>query len=153
MKLEILMKIIDNFLSNSYFNALQELVTSQMFPWSYMGNITDGDIHSEIGNFVEVKRSKIGKGTKAKHLAYIGDGKVDEKVNIGAGTIFVNYDGKNKNKTSVGTGSFIGSNSSLIAPLKIGKNSLIGAGSVITNDIPANKLALSRTKQRNIKKK
>ena len=122
-------------------------------PYAHIGPEANLSENSEIGNFVEVKRSKIGKGTKAKHLAYIGDGKVEEKVNIGAGTIFVNYDGKNKNKTSVGTGSFIGSNSSLIAPLKIGKNSLIGAGSVITNDIPANKLALSRTKQRNIKKK
>ena len=122
-------------------------------PYAHIGPEANLLENSEIGNFVEVKRSKIGKGTKAKHLAYIGDGKVEEKVNIGAGTIFVNYDGKNKNKTSVGTGSFIGSNSSLIAPLKIGKNSLIGAGSVITNDIPANKLALSRTKQRNIKKK
>ena len=106
---------------------------------------------SKIGNFVEAKRSVIGKKTKAKHLAYIGDGVLADKVNVGAGTIFVNYDGKNKNKTSVGENAFIGSNSSLIAPLKIGKNSMIGAGSVVTADVPENKLALGRSRQKNIK--
>ena len=100
-----------------------------------------------------MKRSKIGKGTKAKHLAYIGDGQVSEKVNVGAGTIFVNYDGKSKNKTKVGKRAFIGSNSSLIAPIKIGQNSMIGAGSVVTSDVPAERLALGRSRQRNIKKK
>ena len=109
--------------------------------------------NSDIGNFVEIKRSKIGEGTKAKHLAYIGDGNVDAGVNIGAGTIFVNYDGKNKNKTSVGKGAFIGSNSSLIAPIRIGHNSMIGAGSVVTKDVPAQKLALARSRQKNIRKK
>ena len=83
---------------------------------------------------------------KAKHLAYIGDGVLEPEVNIGAGTIFVNYDGKEK--TIVGSGAFIGSNSSLIAPLKIGKNSMIGAGSVITQDVPDNKLALARNNQK-----
>ena len=107
----------------------------------------------EVGNFVEIKRSKIGKKTKAKHLAYIGDGVLEPEVNIGAGTIFVNYDGKRKNKTNVGSGAFIGSNSSLIAPLKIGKNSMIGAGSVVTQNVPDNKLALARNRQKNIKKR
>ena len=122
-------------------------------PYAHIGPDAHLEENSEIGNFVEVKRSKIGKGTKAKHLAYIGDGQVAEKVNVGAGTIFVNYDGKNKNKTRVGKGAFIGSNSSLIAPIKIGQNSLIGAGSVVTSDVPAERLALGRSRQRNIKKK
>ncbi len=122
-------------------------------PYAHIGPDAHLAESSEIGNFVEVKRSKIGKGTKAKHLAYIGDGQVSEKVNVGAGTIFVNYDGKNKNKTKVGKGAFIGSNSSLIAPIKIGQNSMIGAGSVVTRDVPAERLALGRSRQRNIKKK
>ena len=122
-------------------------------PYAHIGPDAHLEESSEIGNFVEVKRSKIGKGTKAKHLAYIGDGQVAEKVNVGAGTIFVNYDGKNKNKTKVGKSAFIGSNSSLIAPIKIGQNSMIGAGSVVTSDVPAERLALGRSRQRNIKKK
>ena len=122
-------------------------------PYAHIGPDAHLAENSEIGNFVEVKRSKIGKGTKAKHLAYVGDGQVSEKVNIGAGTIFVNYDGKNKNKTKVGKGAFVGSNSSLIAPIKIGQNSMIGAGSVVTSDVPAERLALGRSRQRNIKKK
>ena len=122
-------------------------------PYAHIGPDVHLEESSEIGNFVEVKRSRIGKGTKAKHLAYIGDGQVAEKVNVGAGTIFVNYDGKNKNKTKVGKGAFIGSNSSLIAPIRIGQNSLIGAGSVVTSDVPAERLALGRSRQRNIKKK
>jgi bifunctional UDP-N-acetylglucosamine pyrophosphorylase/glucosamine-1-phosphate N-acetyltransferase len=122
-------------------------------PYAHIGPDAHLEENSEIGNFVEVKRSKIGKGTKAKHLAYIGDGQVAEKVNVGAGTVFVNYDGKNKNKTKVGKGAFIGSNSSLIAPIKIGQNSMIGAGSVVTSDVPAERLALGRSRQRNIKKK
>ena len=122
-------------------------------PYAHIGPDTHLGENSEIGNYVEVKRSKIGKGTKAKHLAYIGDGQVSEKVNVGAGTIFVNYDGKSKNKTKVGKGAFIGSNSSLIAPIKIGQNSMIGAGSVVTSDVPAERLALGRSRQRNIKKK
>ena len=122
-------------------------------PYAHIGPDAHLAESSEIGNFVEVKRSKIGKGTKAKHLAYIGDGQVAEKVNVGAGTIFVNYDGKNKHKTKVDKGAFIGSNSSLIAPIKIGQNSMIGAGSVVTSDVPAERLALGRSRQRNIKKK
>ena len=122
-------------------------------PFAHIGPEAKLESKVEIGNFVEVKRSKIGKNTKAKHLAYIGDGEIGESVNIGAGTIFVNYDGKKKSKTKVGSGAFIGSNSSLVAPLKIGKNSMIGAGSVVTNDVPENKLALGRSRQRNIKRK
>ena len=126
---------------------------SAIGPFAHVGPGAELEQGVEVGNFVEIKRSKIGKKTKAKHLAYIGDGVLEPEVNIGAGTIFVNYDGKRKNKTKVGSGAFIGSNSSLIAPLKIGKNSMIGAGSVITQDVPDNKLALARNRQKNIKKR
>ena len=126
---------------------------SAIGPFAHVGPGSELEKGVEVGNFVEIKRSKIGKKTKAKHLAYIGDGVLEPEVNIGAGTIFVNYDGKRKNKTNVGSGAFIGSNSSLIAPLKIGKNSMIGAGSVITQDVPDNKLALARNRQKNIKKR
>ena len=126
---------------------------SAIGPFAHVGPGAELEQGVEVGNFVEIKRSKIGKKTKAKHLAYIGDGVLESEVNIGAGTIFVNYDGKRKNKTNVGSGAFIGSNSSLIAPLKIGKNSMIGAGSVITQDVPDNKLALARNRQKNIKKR
>lgn len=126
---------------------------SSIGPFAHVGPGAELDKKVEVGNFVEVKRSKISQNTKAKHLAYIGDGIIESDVNIGAGTIFVNYDGKNKNKTRVGSKAFIGSNSSLIAPIVVGKNSMIGAGSVITKSIPENKLALGRSKQRNIAKK
>ena len=120
-------------------------------PFAHVGPEVWLDKEVEIGNYVEVKRSKLGSKTKAKHLAYIGDGEVGSSVNIGAGTIFVNYDGKKKHKTKVGSGAFIGSNSALIAPLQIGKNSMIGAGSVVTENVPENKLALGRSRQRNLK--
>lgn len=106
---------------------------------------------SKIGNFVEVKKSLIGKKSKLNHLSYIGDTKLGKEVNIGAGTITCNYDGKDKHKTKIGDSSFIGSNSSLVAPITIGKNALVGAGSTITKDVPDNALGVSRSKQNNVK--
>lgn len=106
---------------------------------------------AKIGNFVEVKKSKIGKGVKAGHLSYIGDTDIGEGANIGAGVITCNYDGKNKFRTDIGEGAFIGSNASLVAPVKIGAGAIIGAGSVITKDVPADDLAVSRAKQQNLK--
>lgn len=97
---------------------------------------------AEIGNFVEVKQSIIGSGTKAKHLSYIGNAEIGKKVNIGAGTITANYDGKNKHKTVIGDGAFIGSDSKLVAPVKIGKNAVTGAGCVVTKDVPANSVVV-----------
>ena len=102
---------------------------------------------ARIGNFVEIKKSTIGPGSKVNHLSYVGDSKIGENVNIGAGVITCNYDGINKNVTSIDDGSFIGSNSSLVAPIKIGKNAIIGAGSVITDDVPDESLSLERSKQ------
>ena len=104
---------------------------------------------SRIGNFVEVKAVEIGEGAKANQLAYLGDGNVGAGANIGAGTIFCNYDGKNKHRTQVGKGAFIGSNSALVAPVKIGDNAYVGSGSVITDDVPSGALALGRGRQVN----
>jgi bifunctional UDP-N-acetylglucosamine pyrophosphorylase/glucosamine-1-phosphate N-acetyltransferase len=104
---------------------------------------------SRIGNFVEVKAVDFGEGAKANHLAYIGDGSVGAGANIGAGTIFCNYDGKNKHRTEVGKGAFIGSNSALVAPVKIGEAAYVGSGSVITENVPSGALALGRGRQVN----
>ncbi len=104
---------------------------------------------AKIGNFVEVKKSRIGEGAKANHLAYIGDGEVGAKANIGAGTIFCNYDGFFKNKTIVGEGAFVGSNSALVAPVTIGEGAMTGSGSVVTRDVPPGALGLGRTAQTN----
>ena len=106
---------------------------------------------SKIGNFVEVKQSNIGKNSKVNHLSYIGDTFIGNKVNIGAGTITCNYDGKNKHKTKIKNNVFVGSNTSLIAPVTLKDKSNIGAGSVITKSVPKNTLALTRSKQIEIK--
>ena len=111
---------------------------------------------SKVGNFVEVKKSIIGKETKLNHLSYIGDSNLGKKINIGAGTITCNYDGVKKSKTIIADGVFVGSNSSLVAPIKIEKKSIIGAGSVITKKVSKNSLALTRAEQievKNYKKK
>jgi len=100
-----------------------------------------------IGNFVEVKNARLEAGAKANHLAYIGDGRVGAGANVGAGTIFCNYDGVEKHFTDVGAGAFVGSNSSLVAPVKIGDGAYIGSGSVITRDVEADALALERSAQ------
>ena len=102
---------------------------------------------SKVGNFVEIKKSIIGKSSKINHLSYVGDTKIGEKVNIGAGTITCNYDGIKKNKTIIDDGVFVGSNSSLVAPIKLEKKSIIGAGSVITRKVSKNSLALTRAEQ------
>ena len=107
---------------------------------------------SKVGNFVEVKKSIIGKNTKLNHLSYIGDTKIGKKVNIGAGTITCNYDGIKKNKTVIDDEVFVGSNSSLVAPIKLEKKSIIGAGSVITKKVSKNALVLTRAEQIEIKK-
>lgn len=100
-----------------------------------------------IGNFVEVKNVKIGEGAKANHLSYLGDGEVGAKANIGAGTIFCNYDGYFKHRTVIGEGAFVGSNASLVAPVTVGAGAITGSGSVITEDVPADALAFERSRQ------
>ena len=106
---------------------------------------------AKVGNFVEIKKSRLKKNSKANHLTYIGDATVGKKSNIGAGTITCNYDGVRKSKTIIEDGAFIGSNSSLVAPVKIGKKAIVGASSVITQNVKNGSLALTRTKQTEIK--
>jgi bifunctional UDP-N-acetylglucosamine pyrophosphorylase/glucosamine-1-phosphate N-acetyltransferase len=103
------------------------------------------DVH--IGNFVEVKASQIEAGAKANHLSYIGDARVGEGANVGAGTITCNYDGIAKHRTDIGKRAFIGSNSALVAPVKIGDGAYVGSGSVVTKDVPADALAIARGEQ------
>ena len=106
---------------------------------------------SKIGNFVEVKKSTVGKKSKINHLSYIGDSELGKGVNVGAGTITCNYDGVKKSKTKIRDNVFIGSNSSLVAPITLEKNSIIGAGSVITKKVKKNSLALTRSAQTEVK--
>jgi bifunctional UDP-N-acetylglucosamine pyrophosphorylase/glucosamine-1-phosphate N-acetyltransferase len=106
---------------------------------------------SKIGNFVEVKKSTVGKKSKVNHLSYIGDSEIGKSVNIGAGTITCNYDGVKKNKTKIKDNVFIGSNSSLVAPITIEKQSVVGAGSVITKNVGKKSLALTRANQTELK--
>lgn len=105
---------------------------------------------TKVGNFVETKKAIVGNGSKINHLSYVGDAQLGEKVNIGAGTITCNYDGVNKYKTEIGDNSFIGSNSTLVAPLSVGNEGFVAAGSTVTVKVPAKSLAVGRTKQRNI---
>ena len=106
---------------------------------------------SRVGNFVEIKKSNLGKNSKVNHLSYIGDANIGDQVNIGAGTITCNYDGKNKNKTVIKNKVFVGSNSSLVAPVTLNERSTIGAGSVITKNVKKNSLALTRSSQSEVK--
>ena len=109
------------------------------------GAYLEEDAH--MGNFVEMKKARLGKGSKANHLTYLGDAEIGAGVNIGAGTITCNYDGVHKHKTVIGEGSFIGSNTALVAPVTLGERVLVGAGSVITKDVEDDRLAVSRAKQ------
>ena len=107
--------------------------------------------NSKVGNFVEIKKSILGKKSKVNHLSYIGDSTIGKSVNIGAGTITCNYDGVRKNKTKIKDGAFIGSNSSLVAPVNIERESIVGAGSVITKNVKKKTLALTRSPQLEVK--
>jgi bifunctional UDP-N-acetylglucosamine pyrophosphorylase / glucosamine-1-phosphate N-acetyltransferase len=120
-------------------------------PFAHVRPGCDIGADARIGNFVELKKAVIGSGTKASHLSYLGDAIIGRDVNIGAGTITCNYDGKKKSRTVIGEGVFVGSDSQLIAPVRIGKGAYIGAGSTITGDVPPQALALTRVEQRTIK--
>jgi bifunctional UDP-N-acetylglucosamine pyrophosphorylase / glucosamine-1-phosphate N-acetyltransferase len=119
-------------------------------PFAHLRPLTEVKTGAKIGNFVEVKKSVIGRGTKANHLTYLGDAVVGEEVNIGAGTITCNYDGAAKHQTIIGDRVFVGSNVELVAPVKVGDHSSIGAGTTITKDVPDGALAISRVKQKNV---
>ena len=118
-------------------------------PFAHIRNHSMLGSHATIGNFVEIKKSIIGSHTKAKHLSYLGDAQIGEQVNIGAGTITCNHNGARKNTTVIGNGAYIGSNNNLIAPINIGKNAYTAAGSTITEDVPADALAIARAHQVN----
>ena len=119
-------------------------------PFAHLRNGAELGAKAKVGNFVELKKTVLGPGSKASHLAYLGDAIIGEKVNIGAGTITCNYDGVNKNQTVIEDGAFIGSDSQLIAPVTIGKGAYVGSGSTIREDVPGGALAVSAGKQRNI---
>jgi bifunctional UDP-N-acetylglucosamine pyrophosphorylase/glucosamine-1-phosphate N-acetyltransferase len=122
----------------------------QIGPFAHIRPHTKIKAGAKIGNFVEIKKSTIGKNSKVNHLSYIGDSTLGENVNIGAGTITCNYDGFDKFQTIIEDGAFIGSDSALVAPVTIGKGAIVGAGSTITKDVPANSLAVARESQKNL---
>lgn len=119
-------------------------------PYGRLRPLAHMEEDSHLGNFVELKKARLGQGAKANHLSYIGDAEVGAGANIGAGTITCNYDGKNKFVTRIGAGAFIGSNTALVAPVSVGDNALTGAGSVITKNIPAGEMGIGRAKQVNL---
>jgi len=118
-------------------------------PFAHIRPETNLGNNVRIGNFVEVKKSTFGEGSKAAHLSYIGDAEVGSGVNFGCGTIVVNYDGKNKHVTTVEDDAFIGCNSNLIAPVTVGKGSYVAAGSTISKNVPKDSLAIARVRQEN----
>jgi bifunctional UDP-N-acetylglucosamine pyrophosphorylase / glucosamine-1-phosphate N-acetyltransferase len=122
---------------------------TQLGPFAHLRGAVRLMKDARLGNFVEAKNSVIGEGVKAMHLTYLGDARVGSNTNVGAGTITCNYDGVHKHPTTIGRGVFIGSDSALVAPVRIGDGAYIGAGSVITQNVPANALALGRGRQVN----
>ena len=146
-------KIGDNVKINS-FSHLENCKIENNVKIGPYARIRPGTIlqaGSRVGNFVEIKKSNVGKKSKINHLSYIGDSSLGNSVNIGAGTITCNYDGFNKNKTKIKNNVFIGSNSSLVAPVTVSENSIVGAGSVITRNVKKNSLALTRSSQIEVK--
>jgi len=146
-------KIGDNVKINS-FSHLENCKIENNVKIGPYARIRPGTIlqaGSRVGNFVEIKKSNVGKKSKINHLSYIGDSSLGNSVNIGAGTITCNYDGFNKNKTKIKNNVFIGSNSSLVAPVTVSENSTVGAGSVITRNVKKNSLALTRSSQIEVK--
>jgi len=151
-------KILDSEIGNEVTVRSHSVITESKIedgasigPFSHLRPLSEVKAKAKIGNFVEVKKSVIGKGSKANHLSYIGDSILGEEVNIGAGTITCNYDGFEKHQTVIGDWVFVGSNVELVAPVKVGDRSSIGAGTTVTKDVPEGALAISRVKQKNIK--
>ena len=136
--------------ANSHIEGAKVASNCKVGPFARLRPGAELADEAQVGNFVEMKKSRLGKGSKASHLTYLGVTQVGEYANIGAGTITCNYDGVNKSTTEIGDGAFIGSNSSLVAPVKIGKQATVGAGSVITREVANEELAVARGKQRNI---
>jgi bifunctional UDP-N-acetylglucosamine pyrophosphorylase/glucosamine-1-phosphate N-acetyltransferase len=133
------------------YSVLEETKVEQEAQVGPFTRIRPGTVIEEkakVGNFVEMKKTRFGKGSKASHLSYVGDAIVGEDVNIGAGTITCNYDGFSKHQSIIEKGAFIGSDTQLVAPVTVGEHALVGAGSTITKNIPPNSLALTRAPQR-----
>ncbi|MGH7296254.1 MAG: bifunctional UDP-N-acetylglucosamine diphosphorylase/glucosamine-1-phosphate N-acetyltransferase GlmU, partial [Polyangiaceae bacterium] len=122
---------------------------AQIGPFAHLRPASEIGEDAHVGNFVETKKTTLGRGAKANHLAYLGDGVVGAGANIGAGTIFCNYDGFRKHTTTIGEGAFIGSDSQLVAPVTVGANAYVGTGTTVTRDVPADALAIGRAKQEN----
>jgi len=139
--------------SFSHINKATIAENCSIGPYARLRPLAILEKNVKVGNFVEVKKSNLGSGAKVSHLSYIGDAQIGSGVNIGAGTITCNYDGKNKFVTEIGDNSFIGSNTALVAPVSIGKNVLVGAGSVITKNIADNEMSIGRARQVNMLKK
>jgi len=145
---------IGNNVSINSFSHLEDCKIKdkvEVGPYARLRPGTTLEEGSKIGNFVEVKKSTVGKKSKINHLSYIGDSEIGKGVNVGAGTITCNYDGVKKSKTKIKDNVFIGSNSSLVAPITLEKNSIVGAGSVITKKVKKNSLALTRSSQTEVK--
>lgn len=149
-------RISNSIISNNVEIQSSVIIDSQIGerttvgPFAYIRPESVIGSHARIGDFVEIKKSNIGNNTKVSHLTYIGDAEVGENCNFGCGTVVVNYDGKNKNKTIVGNNSFIGCNTNLVSPVTVEDNTYIAAGSTIVNDVKEGELAIARAKQRNI---
>jgi UDP-N-acetylglucosamine diphosphorylase/glucosamine-1-phosphate N-acetyltransferase len=146
-------KIGNNVIINSFSHLERCKIENkvEIGPYARIRHDTILRENSKIGNFVEIKKSIIGKKSKVNHLSYIGDTEMGDEVNIGAGTITCNYDGVKKSKTKIKDKVFVGSNSSLVAPITIDKNSIVGAGSVITKNVKKNSLAITRSLQTEVK--
>jgi len=119
-------------------------------PFAHLRLASDVGPGAKIGNFVELKKTSLGAGSKASHLTYLGDATIGANVNVGAGTITCNYDGQNKHETVIEDGAFIGSDSQLIAPVRVGRGAYVGAGSSITRDVPPGALGIARGRQENV---
>jgi bifunctional UDP-N-acetylglucosamine pyrophosphorylase/glucosamine-1-phosphate N-acetyltransferase len=152
-------RIVDSLIGDEVLIRSNSVITESKIdngasvgPFAHLRPLTEIKSKAKIGNFVEVKKSVIGRGTKANHLTYIGDALIGEEANIGAGTITCNYDGYEKHQTIIGDRVFVGSNVELVAPVKVGSRSSIGAGTTVTKDIPEGALAISRVRQKNIKR-
>ena len=148
------------FIKNSSIGSNSNVYCSHVFdsvvennvnigPYAFIHDGVSVGSYCKVGSFVEVKNSNIDSCSKVSHLSYIGDSTIGNNVNVGAGVVTANFDGVNKNKTSIGDGAFIGSNSSLIAPVNIGENSVVGASSCITDDVTDDSLSIARSRQVN----
>ena len=144
-------EVADGVLIKPYSVASESKVGSraQIGPFSHLRPASDIGEEAHVGNFVELKKTRLGRKSKANHLAYLGDGMVGDDVNIGAGTIFCNYDGFKKHVTTLEDGAFIGSDSQLVAPVTVGKGAYVGTGTTVTKSVPAGALAIGRAKQEN----